>query len=152
LPDIVASQSNLVENNDPSHAPVVVAHTPPGHTPAPDRLKSLQAAHFNTHLLPHEHVEIDLLTDSWGELSAKERRSAGDPIQSAEERFRQIYGYPHVLSVTRGRFAEALLAAALVRPGTTVACNALFPSTRFHAESRGATLVDIGVKEREPLV
>src|SRR5262249_58557862 len=106
--------------------------------PAPSRFDLLRAADFNTHRLPQQHIDVDLLTDSWGELFGPAPAPGPRARQSPEERFGEIYGYPHVLAVTRGRFAEALLAAALIRPGSVVACNPLFPSTTFHAEPAGA--------------
>ncbi len=112
---------------------------------APDtreRAELLRQAGWNPHRLRPEHVAIDVRTDSWAEIAtpvAEEAPAVGDP----EERFQELYGYPHTLAVPRGRFAEALLAAALLQPGDTVAGNALFPTARFHIETRGARLVEL---------
>ncbi len=112
----------------------------------------LEQVGWNTNLLPHEVVPVDLLTDSWSEIHAPPPRRA--PAEEGtygpgrcEQAIQGLYGYRHVMPVFRGRFAEAILGKAIARPGTAIACNALFPSTRFHLESNGATLVDVGVPE-----
>lgn len=116
----------------------------------------LEQVGWNTNLLPHEVVAVDLLTDSWSELSAKpplpaEPGDASAALARCEQAIQGLYGYRQVMPVFRGRFAEAILAKAIVRPGAAVACNALFPSTRFHLESSGAELVDVGVESASDL-
>ncbi len=113
-----------------------------------ERNKLLRGASFNTNLLPPASIEVDLRTDSWGEItdsSPEPQTDSSDANVDCENRFRELYGYHNVLSVSRGRFAEALLATAVIKPNTIVASNALFPSTRFHIGSRGAALQDIGL-------
>jgi len=66
------------------------------------------------------------------------------------------YGLPHIVPVHRGRLAEALLAEALlakalIRPGATVVTNAVFPTTRFHLESAGALVLELGLSEADDL-
>ncbi len=108
------------------------------------RLSLLRSVSLNTNLLPSNRIELDLLTDSWGEIeAAPEIETSKNRPGDCDGRFRELYGYPHVLSVTRGRFAEALLANAVVKPGSIAIGNGLFPSTRFHIESRGAKLLQL---------
>lgn len=107
-----------------------------------DRVELLQMTGYNPYLLPAERVAFDLMTDSWAEVPAGDAGTAPATDASAEQRFCELYGFPHALAVTRGRAAEALLATALVRPGTMVVGNALFPTARFHLDSRGANLLD----------
>jgi tryptophanase len=122
--------------------PELIAREPAKQGPL-ERRELLRTAGFNTHHLPAERVELDLRTDSWAELTpaAEEEASDGSDLSEA---FRQLYGYAHVLPVTRGRAAEAVLATALVRAESTVVSNGLFPTARYHIESRGATLLDLG--------
>lgn len=115
---------------------------------AEGRLAWLEAAGFNTNLLPPESVEIDLLSDSWFERATRSARQAAPDGEAALDlpgRLAAIYGFPYNLPVARGRFAEALLAQALFRPGQWVASNTLFPTTRFHIAARGATWQDLSM-------
>lgn len=121
------------------------------------RRASLAAAGHNTNLLPPETLAVDLLSDSWRERAPRAEvspgaSSPGAPISGVsnsaadlETRLAETYGFPFNLPVARGRFAEALLAQALVQPGRAVVCNALFPTTRYHLAARGATLLDLGI-------
>lgn len=116
---------------------------------AEDRRRLLSQVGFNTALLPHHSASVDLLTDSWSEIPWPEDDSAAGPRAAKtgarpETLLQGLFGYRYVTPVFRGRFAEALLTKAAIRPGWTVATNALFPSTRFHLESNGARLVDLG--------
>jgi tyrosine phenol-lyase len=117
-----------------------------------DRHRLLSQVGFNAALLPHDGVAVDLLTDSWSEIpwSAEAdtpARTAAQPHARPETLLQGMFGYRYVTPVFRGRFAEALLAKAAIRPGWTVATNALFPSTRFHLEASGARLIELGVSE-----
>ena len=102
---------------------------------------------FNTNLLPNEAVEIELLTDSWSELPhVPEASEALDPTWTAaspEQVLQGLYGYKYIVPVFRGRFAEALLCRALIKPGSLVVSNALFPTTRFHLENNGARIHEL---------
>ncbi|MFI0607486.1 MAG: beta-eliminating lyase-related protein [Anaerolineae bacterium] len=111
------------------------------------RRRGLAAAGYNTNLLPPDAVAIDLLSDSWRERTPLDgpREPAPIPVDGLEARLAELYGYPHNLPVFRGRFAEALLAEALIQPGRRVVCNALFPTTRHHLAARGAILQELGI-------
>lgn len=131
----------------------------PGGDTAPaiaERQASLAAAGFNTNRLPPAAIGIDLQSDSWRERAPRTAadgaagvepvgKPVGEPADVLEARLAEIYGFPHNLAVSRGRFAEALLAQALIQPGRAVIGNALFPTTRFHVAARGAPLLDLGV-------
>ena len=71
-----------------------------------DRVELLQKAGYNPYLLPAERVAIDLMTDSWAEVQASDVGAAPPTDASAEQRFCELYGFPHALAVTRGRAAE----------------------------------------------
>jgi tryptophanase len=108
-----------------------------------ERLLALVAN--NTNLLPPDAATVDLLTDSWSELPARPPAPTLATGLRPEEFLKELYGYEHVVPVFRGRYAEALLAKAIVQPKRAVLSNTLFPTTRFHLESNGASVVDIGV-------
>ncbi len=108
----------------------------------------LAAVGFNTNLLPHDALELDLITDSWSEIPGPitTRPDAGQMWSegSTEQPLQALYGYKYIVPVSRGRFAEALLCKALAaRPGIVVS-NSLFPTTRFHLETNGFTVREMG--------
>jgi len=93
---------------------------------------------WNTNLLPHEAVQVDLLTDSWSEIpgAQTDEEIAQPTAVQTEDVLRGLLGYRLFVPVFRGRFAESLLART-IRPGGIVVCNSLFPTTRFHLQSCG---------------
>lgn len=115
---------------------------------APDRRRGsvLRAFGYNTNLLPHAAVDLDLLTDSWSEIPAGKGATmeSDDSNGSPEQVLQGYYGYPYVAPVFRGRFAESILCRALSGKGEVALTNALFPTTRFHLESNGFEVREMG--------
>ena len=118
-----------------------------------DRSVALKEAGFNLFNLRAEDVFVDLLTDSgvgamsasqWAGLLLGDESYAGSRsfyhLQSAVT---QVMGFSNVLPAHQGRGAEHVLIAAMVKPGQTVASNALFDTTRAHVEHAGARGVDL---------
>ncbi len=145
----VVDVQDLFGDEEPS--PAVHGVSSPGSQPMGKarRLEALAAAGFNTNRLGHGQVAVDMFTDSWAELPIHGRGpSRLEPGDGAlEARLGEIYGYRHIVPLHRGRLAEAMLASVLVKQGNRVLCNALFPTTRLHLESRGASLVDVSVPQ-----
>ncbi len=125
-----------------------------------EREEALRRAHYNTELIPQELVYVDLKTDSGvssfstGQMAAVVGAASLEtaPEMAAEGsgaflsltgRFREIFGFPFVVSCTHGRAAERIWAKIHVREGSVVPGNMLFPSTRFHIESNGAKVIDV---------
>lgn len=138
---------------DGAAAAVVDAAAPPD-----ARRAALAAAGHNPLRLPPAAIAVDLLSDSWRERALPpDATSAGEAPGSASAtaatdvaaRLRDHYGLAHTVVVPRGRLAEAVLARAAVRPGTTVVANALFPTTRHHLEAAGARVVEVGIPEAD---
>lgn len=107
------------------------------------RAERLAAAGYSTVALSPDDVALDLLTDSWDEPGQSARPSRAATLEDVSRRLREVYPYRHVEPATRGRFAEALLAEALVRPGARVLANALFPTTHYHLTTRGAVVTRV---------
>ena len=132
--DDLTSKRPLKEPGE-SHAPDVARKS------CEDRRALLASVGYNTNLLPHDAVDLDLITDSWNEIHAPAAaRSEPDgswSTASVEQAIEGLYGYEYVVPVFRGRFAEALLCRALGKAGSTVVTNGLFPTTQFHLESNG---------------
>ncbi len=116
-----------------------------------DRRSLLSQSGYNTNLLPDHAVELDLLTDSWNEIGLADdcavESPTEPPVAPPEEFLRGLFGYRHFVPVFRGRFAEALLARALAGSGGLVVSNGLFPTTRFHLESNGFTVLELRAPE-----
>lgn len=125
-----------------------------------EREEALQAAFYNTELIPQESIYIDLSTDSGvsslstGQLAAATGARALEPgmglaaegsraFQALKEEFQAIFGFPYVIATTQGRAAERIWSKLHVKPNGVVAGNMLFPSTRMHIEMNGAKVVDV---------
>lgn len=125
--------------------------------PAPERMRALEAAGFNTFLLRSEDVFVDLLTDSGTSALSQEQRAAmelGDEAYAGSRSFfrleaamREAYGYHHLIPAHQGRGAEHLLCRALVEPGQLVPSNLYFTTSREHAELAGGVWVDVSIPE-----
>ncbi len=125
-----------------------------------EREAALEAAHYNTELIPQEQIYIDLTTDSGvsaistAQLSALTAVKAVEPgmglaaegsraFTALSEEFQKLFGFPYCVPVTQGRAAERIWTKIHVRPNTLVAGNMLFPSTRMHIEFGGGKIVDV---------
>ncbi|MGC7098335.1 tryptophanase [Amycolatopsis lurida] len=121
------------------------------------REQAIRAAGWNPCLLRSEDVYVDLFTDSgtnamsdrqWSALMRGDEAYAGArSFYVLEEAVRTHYGYEHVIPVHQGRGGENILSRCLLRPGTHVAGNMYFPSTRAHQELNGATFHDVIIDE-----
>src|SRR5919108_5212198 len=125
-----------------------------------ERQAVLEAAYYNTELIPQEMIYVDLKTDSGVSSFSTAQLSkwiGAGPLESAmemapeasrafvsvSEQFQKIFGFPYVVPVAQGRAAERIWAKLHVKAGTVVPGNMLFPSTRFHIESNGGKIVDV---------
>lgn len=125
-----------------------------------EREAALEAAHYNTELIPQEQVYIDLTTDSGvssistAQLCALTGLKAVEPgmglaaegsraFMALSEQLQKLLGFPYVVPVTQGRAAERIWTKIHVKPNTLVAGNMLFPSTRMHIEFSGGKIVDV---------
>jgi len=123
----------------------------------PERRRALEEAGYNTFLLHSDDVFVDLLTDSGTSALSQEQRAAmelGDEAYAGSRSFfrleqavRETYGYRHVIPTHQGRGAEHLLAKLLVEPGSIVASNLYFTTSREHVELAGGVWVDVSVPE-----
>ena len=138
----------------------IAAVRPLRQTTPDEREKALRAAHYNTELIPQEFIYIDLSTDSGisslstNQLAALTGGKFTQPAMglavegslsfaALAEEVRRIFGFPYVIATTQGRSAERIWTKMHVRPGTVVAGNMLFPSTRVHIEMNGAKIIDV---------
>ncbi len=138
----------------------IAAVRPLRQTTLEEREGALRAAHYNTELLPQELVYIDLSTDSGvsslstNQLAALSGSKFSEPgmglavegslsFAALAAELQRIFGFPYVIATTQGRSAERIWIKMHVKPGTVVAGNMLFPSTRTHIEMNGGKIVDV---------
>ena len=125
-----------------------------------ERQNVLQAAGYNSELLPQEMIYIDLCTDSGVSALSTAQFAALGGIHGVEPgmgmapqgsrafasvfaQCRRIFGFPYLVPTTQGRAAERIWAKINIKPGTVVPGNMLFPSTRMHIESNGGKVIDV---------
>jgi tryptophanase len=125
-----------------------------------ERAAALMAARYNTELLPQEMIYVDLSTDSGvsalssAQLAALAAPKTVEPgmglaaegskaYQGLAAEFERVFGFPYVVPTTQGRAAERVWTKLHVKPGSLVAGNMLFPSTRAHIEMNGGKVIDV---------
>lgn len=125
-----------------------------------EREEALRAAHYNTELIPQELIYVDLSTDSGVSSLSTNQLAVLTGAKFAEPGMglaaegslvfarlaaavKRVFGFPFVIPTTQGRAAERIWAKLNIKPGTVVAGNMLFPSTRTHIEMNGASMVDV---------
>jgi tyrosine phenol-lyase len=138
----------------------IAAVRPLRQTTISERSDALRAAYYNTELLPQDLIYVDLSTDSGvssfstnqlAALAGAKFTEPGMGLAAEGSRFfarlleqvKRIFRFPYIVPATQGRAAERIWTKVNVRPGSIVAGNMLFPSTRAHIEINGATLIDI---------
>jgi tyrosine phenol-lyase len=138
----------------------IAAVRPLRQTTFDERESALRAAYYNTELIPQDVIYVDLSTDSGvsslstNQLSALAGAKFVEPGMglAAEgsysfallaEQVERIFGFSYIIPTTQGRSAERLWTKINIKPGTVVAGNMLFPSTRVHIEMNGAKIVDV---------
>jgi acyl transferase domain-containing protein/tryptophanase/NADP-dependent 3-hydroxy acid dehydrogenase YdfG len=100
---------------------------------------------FNPLNIPHEHVDIDLKTDSWAQLQmpaihAHMRHLHAQLQQPAnvEDSLRAVFPFAHFALTSSGQAAEHMFFKAWPKKGVVLE-NLLFPSTIFHQIDKGFT-------------
>ena len=125
-----------------------------------ERHTALLNAHYNTELIPQELIYIDLSTDSGVSARSTAQLAVMSAAQVVEPgmglasegshaynrlaaEIQRYFGFDYFVPTTQGRSAERIWLKANVKPGTIVAGNMLFPSTRSHIEMLGAQIADV---------
>jgi len=122
-----------------------------------ERIKYLEAAHYNPFLLNSNQVIIDFLTDSGTSAMSNEQWAAmmrGDESYAGAQSWERFYNaifdltsYPFILPTHQGRAAERILYGHLGGEGKVFISNTHFDTTRANIEFSGATAYDIPIEE-----
>lgn len=122
-----------------------------------ERVRSIEAAGFNTFLLRSKSVYIDLLTDSgtsamsdkqWAGMMVGDESYAGsENFYHLEKVIRKYYGYKYIVPTHQGRGAENIISKIMIKPGDIIPGNMYFTTTRLHQELAGGTFEDIIIDE-----
>ncbi len=125
-----------------------------------ERLQILRDAHFNVFRIPSEAIWVDLLTDSgtgamsqeqWGALMQGDESYAGArSFERFQEAVQKYTGKRLVLPVHQGRAAEKILAEVLVHPGDVVIANTFFDTTVANFKAKGATPIELPIRNTSP--
>jgi len=106
------------------------------------RLELLRRAAFNTARLSGVAVSCDLSTDV---RSPAQTVETDMPIERLEGALAEVFaGYREHIVTTRGRVAEAVVCAALIRPGRTVLANEVYVTGAWSIAREGGILRGIG--------
>jgi len=125
--------------------------------PVEDRLKSMEDAGFNTFLLRHSEVFLDMLTDSGANAMSENQYAAmlrtddsyagSETFYRLEEVLKDIFGTQYFLPAHQGRACENILSQTLVRPGSVALMNYHFTTTMAHIIRNGGSVEEIIVDE-----
>ena len=125
-----------------------------------ERQTALAEAHYNTELISQELIYIDLSTDSGVSARSTAQLAVSAAANSVEPgmglasegsaaharlaaEVQRYFGFDYFVPTTQGRSAERIWVKINVKPGSIVAGNMLFPSTRTHIEMSGAQITDV---------
>ncbi|NQZ12578.1 MAG: DUF2156 domain-containing protein, partial [Algicola sp.] len=107
---------------------------------------------YNPLNVPHQQVEFDLKSDSWGQIHMpvinRQMKHLHSQLQQPADlqlSLRAIFPFNHFVVTSSGRAAENIFYQAWDKtaPKTTVLQNLLFPTAIFHQIDKGFTPVEV---------
>jgi tryptophanase len=125
--------------------------------PIERRLEVVTTAGNNTFLLPNAEVFLDMLTDSGVNAMSDQQIAAMMVADDAyagsatytrlADKLREIFGMDWFLPAHQGRACEHILAKTFVTPGSVVAMNYHFTTTKAHVTLQGGTVEELVADE-----
>jgi tryptophanase len=121
--------------------------------PVEDRHKAMNEAGNNTFLLQNCDVFMDMLTDSGVNAMSDQQLAAmmvaddsyagSATYTRLESKLRELFGMHYILPAHQGRACENILAQVLVKPGSIVAMNYHFTTTKAHIVLNGGVVEEL---------
>lgn len=125
--------------------------------PVERRVEAIKEAGNNTFLLKNKDVFMDMLTDSGvnamsdnqlaAMMQADDSYAGSGTFTKLENKILEIFDKKFLLPAHQGRACENILAQGLVRPGSIVATNYHFTTTKAHITLQSGTVEEIGIDE-----
>lgn len=125
--------------------------------PVERRLEAMNEAGNNTFLLKNRDIFLDMLTDSGvnamsdrqqaAMMEADDSYAGSETFTKLENKIRELFGMEYFLPAHQGRACENILGQAYVRPGSVVAMNYHFTTSKVHVTLNGGTVEEIIIDE-----
>lgn len=125
--------------------------------PVERRLEAIKEAGNNTFLLKNRDVFLDMLTDSGvnamsdnqlaAMMQADDSYAGSETFTKLENKIQEIFDKKFFLPAHQGRACENILAQAFVKPGTIVATNYHFTTTKAHITLQSGSVEELVIDE-----
>lgn len=125
--------------------------------PVERRLEAINEAGNNTFLLKNRDIFLDMLTDSGvnamsdrqqaAMMEADDSYAGSETFTKLENKIKEIFGMEYFLPAHQGRACENILGQAYVKPGSVVAMNYHFTTSKVHVTLHGGTVEEIIIDE-----
>jgi tryptophanase len=125
--------------------------------PIERRLEAITEAGNNTFLLKNRDIFLDMLTDSGvnamsdkqlaSMMEADDSYAGSETFSKLETKVREIFAKEFFLPAHQGRACENIISRLFVKPGSIVAMNYHFTTTKAHITLNGGTVEEIIIDE-----
>lgn len=125
--------------------------------PVERRLEAIKEAGNNTFLLKNRDIFLDMLTDSGvnamsdnqlaAMMQADDSYAGSETFTKLENKIQEIFDKKYFLPAHQGRACENILAQAFVKPGTIVATNYHFTTTKAHVTLQSGSVEELVIDE-----
>jgi tryptophanase len=125
--------------------------------PIERRLEAISEAGNNTFLLKNRDIFLDMLTDSGvnamsdkqlaSMMEADDSYAGSETFSKVENKVRDIFGKEFFLPAHQGRACENIISRIFVKPGSIVAMNYHFTTTKAHITMNGGIVEELVIDE-----
>ncbi len=125
--------------------------------PVERRLEAIKEAGNNTFLLKNRDIFLDMLTDSGvnamsdnqlaAMMQSDDSYAGSETFTRLENKIQEIFDKKFFLPAHQGRACENILAQAFVKPGTIVATNYHFTTTKAHVTLQSGSVEELVIDE-----
>ncbi|MHB8124600.1 MAG: tryptophanase [Desulfitobacteriaceae bacterium] len=125
--------------------------------PIERRLEAITEAGNNTFLLKNRDVFLDMLTDSGvnamsdkqlaAMMEADDSYAGSETFTKLDDKVRELFGKEFFLPAHQGRACENIISRLFVKPGSIVAMNYHFTTTKAHITLNGGSVEEVIIDE-----